>query len=177
MVIYRSFLFGCSGFILPAAAGLAGEAADALLLGLAACILLAAAIADQRTREIPLALNGALLLLGILRVWSGGVPAGEAVLGAFCVSLPLEVLLRLTRGRAIGGGDVKLTAAGGLLVGWRYCLLAFWIGGALAVLFQVPRLGKERGGHTIAFGPYLAAGFLLIFLWGDEILRFLADKF
>ncbi|MCD8011049.1 MAG: A24 family peptidase [Lachnospiraceae bacterium] len=144
---------------------------------MAACILLAAAIADQRTREIPLVLNGALSVLGILRIWSGGVPADEAVIGAFCVSLPLELLLRVSRGRAIGGGDVKLTAVGGLLVGWRLCVLAFWIGGLLAVLLNVPHLGKARAGHMVAFGPYLAAGFLAVFLWGREILLFLTDKF
>ncbi len=148
-----------------------------MILGLASGILLAAAIADQRTREIPLVLNGALFILGVLRIWSGGVPVGEAVIGVFCVSLPLELLLRVTRGRAIGGGDVKLTAAGGLLVGWKLCVLAFWIGGILAVLLNAPHLGKARTGHTVAFGPYLAAGFLAAFLWGREILLFLADKF
>ncbi|MCD8329198.1 MAG: A24 family peptidase, partial [Lachnospiraceae bacterium] len=149
---------------MPASAEFVGGAADALILGLAACFLLAAAVADQRTREIPPVLNGALTVLGILRIWSGGVPIGEAVIGAFCVSLPLELLLRVTRGRAIGGGDVKLTAAGGLLVGWRLCVLAFWIGGLLAVLLNAPHLGKARAGHTVAFGPYLTVGFLAAFL-------------
>lgn len=148
-----------------------------MIQGLAAGILLAAAVADQRTREIPPVLNGALLLLGLLRIWLGGVSPGEAVLGSLCVSLPLGLLLSATHGRAIGGGDVKLTAAGGLLVGWRRCVLAFWIGGVLAVLLNAPYLGKEKSGHTVAFGPYLAAGFFLIFLWGDEMLAFLADKF
>ena len=49
------------------------------------------------------------------------------VIGMLAVSVFLELLFLLSKGKAIGGGDIKLMAAAGLLLGWEKILLAFGI--------------------------------------------------
>lgn len=73
---------------------------------------------------------------------------------------------------AMGGGDIKLMAMVGSLIGWKGALLTIMLGalfGALAggglMLFK-----KHEAGAYIPFGPFLAAGALLALFAGPEIL-------
>lgn len=83
-----------------------------------------AATIDLRTRRIPnlLILSGAILGLA-LAVWQGGIPAItislSGLLLGFLLLLP-GYLLRMT-----GGGDVKLMASLGCLLGPRLVIYAF----------------------------------------------------
>lgn len=85
--------------------------------------------------------------------------------------------LLLTKGRGIGGGDVKLMAVSGLMLGWRKNILAFFVGCVLVsfvYLFRRKFLEKQFGlsdsFHRLAFGPYLAAGIVVSMLWGEKII-------
>lgn len=90
-----------------------------LPLALACAVTLAAAWMDARTGRIPnlltLPVLPVALLLGALDGGLWGV--GFAVLGGLvCVAVPYG-LFRASQGVAIGGGDVKLFAALGALLG------------------------------------------------------------
>ena len=67
--------------------------------------------------------------------------------------------------------DIKLIAMGGLLLGWKATLIAFFIasvaGGLMAILLV---LLKQQGRKSlIAFGPYLCLGIYIAFLFGNMI--------
>jgi prepilin peptidase CpaA len=88
-------------------------------LALACAVTLASAWTDARTGRIPNLLTLPVLPLGMLlgaanEGWAG---VGLSALGILlCFSVPY-VLFRSSRGTAIGGGDVKLFAALGALLG------------------------------------------------------------
>ena len=87
------------------------------------------------------------------------------MIGFFAVSLFLLLLSLLTRGAAIGGGDIKLMAAAGLLLGWKLIILAFVIGciaGSVVHLFRMKVCGA---GRMLALGPYLSVGIFIAALW------------
>jgi prepilin peptidase CpaA len=89
---------------------------------LAACGLsLLAAVTDARSGTIPNTLTLPALALGpILGALDAGLLGiGQALLGAVLSMLAPYVLFRTSRGTAIGGGDVKLLAALGALLGAR----------------------------------------------------------
>ena len=98
---------------------------DALLLSLAATALFSLSRIDWSTYEIPFMYNVILFGLGLVRMALDLPHWYEYVIGFFAVSVPLAALFYLSRGRAVGGGDVKLMAACGLLLGWKLSLLGF----------------------------------------------------
>jgi prepilin peptidase CpaA len=78
-----------------------------------------AAVTDVRSRRIPnwLTLPLACGAVGLHAAVGGGRDAGASLAGLFLAGLVPWVCFRLSHGRAIGGGDVKLFAALGALRG------------------------------------------------------------
>ena len=91
------------------------------------------------------------------------------LIGGFFLSLII-----ITKGKGMGGGDVKLGFFLGLVLGFRSGLLAVMLSfllGALVSLFLI-FAGKKHFGQSIPFGPFLAAGSLTALFFGKEILSF-----
>ncbi len=74
---------------------------------------------------------------------------------------------------AMGGGDIKMMAMVGGLLGWKGVILTTFAGSLLGSIVGVTliRLKGREWGSKIAFGPFLALGALISMLWGEEILR------
>ena len=74
---------------------------------------------------------------------------------------------------AMGGGDIKMMAMVGGLLGWKGVILTTFLGSLFGSLIGVSLImlkGREWG-SKIPFGPYLALGALVSLLWGEDILR------
>ena len=138
---------------------------------LMASALLALSVIDFRTYEIPFGFNVFIAILGVVRLVTDLGNWSDYVLGFFVISVVLEVLLLASRGRAIGGGDVKLMAAAGLLLGWKLIILAFLIGCILGSVIHIIRMKVSRAEHVLAMGPYLSAGILIAALWGNQFIN------
>ena len=83
----------------------------------------------------------------------------------------------MTGGKGIGGGDIKLMASAGLLLGWQKIILALFIGSVAGSLIHVTLMelkGKER---ILAFGPYLAMGIFAAMLYGEKIIWWYVHTF
>lgn len=81
-------------------------------------------------------------------------------------------LIIITKGKGMGGGDVKLGAFIGLMLGFPQSLLAIMLSFIIGSIFSIVLLilGKKRFGQVIAFGPFLVIGSLITLFWGDKIL-------
>ena len=132
--------------------------------------LLALSVIDFRTYEIPFGFNVFIGVLGLIRIFADLDNWSEYVIGFFAVSVLLEIILVASKGRAIGGGDVKLMAAAGLLVGWKLIILAFFIGCILGSVIHIIRMKVSQAEHVLAMGPYLSAGVLIAALWGNQFI-------
>ena len=109
-------------------------------------------------------------------VWMG--VAGTALIGMKQSSLPsmllgaaavllIEVPLAVAmKDRAVGGADIKISAAGAFLLGWRRGLSALIVGLLLAVLIMpvVRAIRHEKQDTRFALVPFLAAGQLALYL-------------
>ena len=95
----------------------------------------------------------------------------EFGIGFLCVSVFLLLLYYVTGGRAIGGGDVKLMAVCGLLLGWKLIIFAFLLGCIIGSVIHLIRMKVSGEGHVLAMGPYLSAGVAIAVLWGNEFLQ------
>ena len=87
--------------------------------GFAALVSVIAAITDSRTGRIPNWLTLPAASLGVLlhAVMAGRGQAGLSLLGLLLAATVPAILYKVSQGRAIGGGDVKLFAALGALLG------------------------------------------------------------
>jgi leader peptidase (prepilin peptidase)/N-methyltransferase len=97
----------------------------------------------------------------------------EAVIGAavgFAALWLLALAYRRLRGRdGLGGGDPFLLAAGGAWVGWIGLPSVLLLAAAAGLSFVAARAvtgGKVSGADRLPFGPCLATGIWLTWLWG-----------
>lgn len=81
------------------------------------------------------------------------------------------LILLLSGGAAVGGGDVKLMAGAGLFLGLRLTLFAFFLGCLLGSIIHLTRMKLCGAGRDLALGPYLSAGILIALFWGDALLN------
>lgn len=145
-----------------------GLSVDSLLYCLTFSALLALSVIDFRTFEIPVGFNYFILALGIVRVATDYTNWLNYVIGFFAVSLFLYLLILFSNGRAMGGGDMKLMATCGLLIGWKLIILAFLLGCILGSVIHIIRMKVSGEGRVLAMGPYLAMGVMLAVLFGNQ---------
>lgn len=140
------------------------------LFCICASILLVIALTDIRTFEIPPACNLMIAALGVVRLLLDLSNWYHYLLGFFAVSSLLLAAYLLTRGKGIGGGDIKLMAAAGLLLGWQKILLSLFLGSLLGSVIHLSLMKWKGKGKVLAFGPYLAAGIFLAMAYGEQML-------
>lgn len=101
------------------------------------------------------------------------------LIGLFTISGLFLIVGLLSGGRAMGGGDVKLMAAAGFVLGWKAVIVSLFLGAFSGVLFAIGRkiiLKKEMRG-VIPFGPFLAIGIMLAVFVGEKIFNMYLDMF
>ncbi len=94
------------------------------------------------------------------------------VVGFFLVSTLLYILGAIYKG-GMGGGDIKLMAAAGFLLGWRNVLVALMFGSLLGVLCMAVQksLKKSDMKKAVPFGPHLSVGILFALYFGTPLLN------
>ncbi len=157
-------------------------------------IFILIAIIDLRLGVIPDKLNllvaGLGLLIALLTYYGGvsysGV-GGYTLLfqlgeGNFWLQRLVGVILGLilfggiyllTRGKAMGLGDVKFAGALGILLGWPDVILALLLAFLVGALTAVPLLiiGRAAMKDALPFGPFITIGVTLVFFFGYHILN------
>lgn len=124
-------------------------------------VLVLAAVSDIRKREIP---DGIPLLVTIVSL----IPLESVQLSGLLVALPL-LMIGVTAG-GIGGGDIKLTGACGLVLGFGRALIGLITGLLLLLVFHAARQcvkrikkeNRERGKEqAYPLVPFLLLGMLI----------------
>ena len=153
----------------PAAAALAvaavlalrgREPAEIALAGCFGAVFATLAWSDLRLRVIPnrIVYPALALALAASSAWPdrGLAEALAGGLGAFSAALAVRALSR----GGLGGGDVKMAALTGAVVGFPGVVVAaFWTattGGAAAAVLLLTR--RARRGATVPYGPFIALG-------------------
>ena len=147
-----------------------GISVECILYCLCASALLALSVIDWRTHEIPIGFNIFILLLGLIRLVTDIGNWSQYVIGLFAVSGFLFLLFLITKGRGIGGGDIKLMAATGLLLGWQLNIIAFLLGCVIGSIIHLSIMAIKKAGRELAFGPYLSAGVFVAMIWGEQLV-------
>lgn len=99
-------------------------------------------------------------------------PLFYGTLMALVLGLFFYILIVITKGRGMGGGDLKLGVFLGLVFGFPYALVALILSFLLGSLFGVGLIlaGKKKFGQTIPFGPFLSLAGIITIFWGNLII-------
>ena len=134
-------------------------------------LLIIIAMIDIDTMEILDRFHIILLVLAIINLFFTNLPLKDHIIGFFIISIPFLIIAYLTNG--IGGGDIKLIAVAGFLLGYQATLVAFFIasiiGGIVAVYLLVTKQKDRKS--LIAFGPYLCIGIYFAYLYGQPVFN------
>lgn len=138
-------------------------------------LLTACAVADINAGVVPELILIAIAFLGAIFFFVNeglSVPGliGHLI-GAICVSVPMLILSLLIKG-AFGGGDIKLMAAAGFYLGWKYALGAAVTGLFLAGVYATYLLlTRKKDKHSrMRLAPFLAYGSAVAALFGEQMI-------
>lgn len=145
-----------------------GFSFSSVLYCLMTSALIVITVVDERTYQIPVTFNLFLGLIGIIMTVYDWRHIISHLVGMLCVSLFLYALYYFSSGKAIGGGDIKLMAVAGLILGWKNIILAFVLGCILGSVIHTIRMKMSKKNNMLAMGPYLSAGVFIAALWGDR---------
>src|SRR3989344_3775919 len=97
---------------------------------------------------------------------------GLNILSSVAISLFFLLLIFITKGRGMGGGDVTLGFLIGMVNGFPNNILAIFLGFMIgAVLSILLVLIKEKTiKDTIPFGPFLILGSIVAYVYGTAVL-------
>lgn len=170
----------------------------ALVLWLAfSAVLVLIAVIDFRERVIPDELNIFVAGLGIVyvavqKVMHAFGPIEGSLFGkyalllqqrsdvflnhavaAFAALIFFAVIIGITRGKAMGMGDLKLAGAAGIFLGWPDIVFSLAFGFIVGALASVVLLAGRRKTmkDAVPFAPFIVAGIFLAFFAGQEILE------
>lgn len=149
-----------------------------LLLFICGVVLLVISMIDIQTMLIPDSLNVFLMILAVLHfVWHPELNFLHRAIGFFIISFPLYILSVLYR-NCFGGGDIKLMAIMGFMLGYIQIVVAFLCGLLLASIYSLVLVFMKKKDMKcyIPFAPFLSAGLFLSMYYGNEII-FLYLKF
>lgn len=148
-----------------------GVNVESIVYCLFTSVLIVVSFIDAKTLEIPIGCNYIIALLGGLHIIMDLEHWKSYVIGAVCVSGFLLILYVITKGQGIGGGDIKLMATCGLLLGASKIVVAFMLGCILAAVIHLIRMKVSDAGRQLAFGPYLCTGVWIALLYGNQMIQ------
>jgi prepilin signal peptidase PulO-like enzyme (type II secretory pathway) len=146
-------------------------------------------IYDLKYQEIPdsftLVPAGILFSLGVIFSATGGSALGgqsfnlsifpnvsSMLLGAIIAAGFFLLQFVASKGKWIGGGDIRLGVLMGVILGWKLTIIALFMAYVLGAIVGIILLilAKKKRDSQIAFGTFLSVATLVCMFWGNAIL-------
>lgn len=103
----------------------------------------------------------------LLKINPVSIFLGIAIGGGFFL---LQYLI--SKGKWIGGGDIRMGALMGAILSWPLIIVALFVAYLVGSIFAIVNLAikKKRVGDQIPFGTFLAFSTIVTLWWGEAIL-------
>ncbi len=137
------------------------------------CVFVLLSVYDGLYKEVPDEISLPTILISFFAVWILGIHSIENILTGLLVPvLFFGSLFIFSRGRWLGGGDVRIGAMMGILLGWPYVLIGLFIGYVFGSIFSLGGIviGKLSRKSQIPFAPFLFIGTYIAMFYGNSIL-------
>ena len=144
------------------------------------CPLIIVSIVDLKLKIIPDQISIPFIVVGVLvrqyveyPDWSGALLTSVLgiLIGGGSLLIIGEIISRLKKRDAMGGGDVKIVAMMGAFLGWRPLVFVFLFSSIIALVYAVAVIvsRKQSQDKTIPFGPFLSLAAMIAWLYGKQI--------
>ncbi len=171
-VVFAARALSVWGLELPAYAG--GD--EALLLFVRDALIVSALILifvfDYRAYIIPDRLTIPAMIVAIVCNVALGIPVLPILLGGFLIGGFFAIQFLMSKGKWVGGGDIRMGMLMGFLLGpWLgvVALLLSYVAGAVVGVFLLGSRKRQMGSH-VPFGTFMALATVVTMLWGQQIL-------
>jgi leader peptidase (prepilin peptidase)/N-methyltransferase len=153
-----------------------------LLSTLVFCTYIVIVIYDLRHKIIPDSLVYVAILLSVVGRWLSGGSVLDWLAGPIMFGFFAAIWL-ISRGRAMGFGDAKLSLSIGLLLGaakgFSAIVLSFWIGALFGLgymIFSSKKITMKSGARItfkseLPFAPFMLLGAWLGLIWNLDLLH------
>lgn len=103
-------------------------------------------------------------------------PWWDMLLGSVVGFLLLYLIAVVSKG-GMGGGDIKLYAVIGLVLGWKLTLLSFFFSTIIGTMIGLVGmgLGRVKKGKPMPFGPSIVIGTLIAYFFGNDFIAWYID--
>lgn len=151
--------------------------------GLVGSILIIICIIDYYEQIIPDSLVISILIATIIYkaaiyfLYGTSIAFLDSIFGFLAGGLLFLIIAVVSKG-AMGGGDIKLIAVLGLILGLKNTflniLLSFVIGAVVSLYLLLS--GKKGRKDAIPFGPFINISFLITLFYGDRIIHWYIQR-
>ncbi len=158
-----------------------GASLDAVAAGVFVTLMIGILMTDAQQMIIPDEFSVGGLVFGVaiagafswtLKTWLPLLYAAEGALLGYALLWLAGYLGKLWAKRdAMGGGDLKLLAMAGSVLGWRGVLMTVFLGSLVGTLVYIPVLIRRERHREVPFGVFLAIGGVATLAFGNQLLR------
>lgn len=122
---------------------------------------------------LPLIVPAVAMLIGQALIAHSVTAIIYPIVAAILFGGAFYLLAAVSKGRWMGGGDIKLAFVMGLLLGLQRTALAMFIAFDSAAIIGVILIiiHRKKRSDLIPFGPFLIAGTLAAYYWGTPIMQ------
>ncbi|MEA2065410.1 MAG: prepilin peptidase [Patescibacteria group bacterium] len=105
--------------------------------------------------------------------FSLGFSLSNILIGAIIGGNFFLIQFLISKGRWIGGGDIRLGILMGVMLGWKMVILAIMIAYIVGAIFSIILLAFKKKGlkSQIPLGTFLSIATMIVMLYGNEILE------
>lgn len=152
-----------------------------LYLGLISCVIVIF-FADVKYQIIPDSIQVAFFVFICAIFLMQGFPIQFFInqfLAGIMVMSPILLIFLITKANGMGFGDVKLAFNIGFFLGIVAGLMALYVAFVVGAIFGIflMIMKKKKLKSTIAFGPFLIIGIVVMFFWQNNILEIMGKLY
>jgi len=102
-----------------------------------------------------------------------------SILSAFGAAIFFLTIVLISRGKAMGIGDIKLAFFMGLFLGFPNILVALFLAFLIGAIIGVGLILAKRKTlkSEVPFGPFLVTGIFIALFWGEKMIGWYFDLF
>ncbi|MBI4435602.1 prepilin peptidase [Candidatus Uhrbacteria bacterium] len=114
----------------------------------------------------------AMIFAIILNLWLGVMPAWSVLAGGAVLSGFFWIQFALSKGTWVGGGDIRMGALMGFMLGLQHGLVALFIAYVLGAVVGLAMMasGKATRKTAVPFGSFLAVGTVVVLFVGRPLI-------